>query len=127
LLQPIDWQSTWSVGAALVMALALLIFARRHARRDRPATGGPVMPPLPKPERAGTLDGAGAGDHDLPFHFGRRPHALWPYPFNTLQYARLLLLRSRWQDGLVGEDDAASADDRQLAGATGRGPSPTQA
>ncbi|MBV9354785.1 MAG: hypothetical protein JO023_04595 [Chloroflexi bacterium] len=63
------------------------------------------MPPLPTPHRAGTRDGVGAGDHDRPFSFGRRPCALWPYPFTTIQYARLLLLRSRWQAGMIDEDD----------------------
>lgn len=43
----------------------------------------------------GSLDGNSAGDHDLAFHFGRRPSAATPYPFSTRQYARLLVLRSR--------------------------------
>ncbi len=53
----------------------------------------------------GTLDGAGAGDHDLPYRLGRRPRAEAPYPFSTRQYARLLSLRSRVQAGLFGADD----------------------
>jgi hypothetical protein len=57
----------------------------------------------------GTLDGLGAGDHDQPYRFGWRPRASVPYPFNTRQYARLLLLRSRVQAGLVGQDDLAPA------------------
>jgi hypothetical protein len=43
----------------------------------------------------GTRDGVGAGDHDQPYRFGWRPKASVPYPFNTRQYARLLVLRSR--------------------------------
>jgi len=46
----------------------------------------------------GSLDGLGAADHDQPYRFGFRPRASAPYPFNTRQYARLLVLRSRIQD-----------------------------
>jgi hypothetical protein len=46
----------------------------------------------------GSLDGAGAGDHDQPHLFGARPRSNVPYPFNTRQYARLLVLRSRFRD-----------------------------
>ena len=49
----------------------------------------------------GTRDGDGAGDHDLPYRFGRRPRAAAPYPFSTRQYMRLLVLRSRVQAGLL--------------------------
>ena len=64
-------------------------------------SGGPV----------GVVDRPGAGDHDQPYRFGWRPRASAPYPFNTRQYARLLLLRSRVREGLLtdGEDDAAWA------------------
>ena len=41
------------------------------------------------------------GDHDLPYTFGRRPNTSHPYPFSMREYARLLVLRSRYQDGLV--------------------------
>ena len=44
---------------------------------------------------AGTRDGEGAADHDLPYRFGRRPSIAAPFPFSTHQYARLLILRSR--------------------------------
>ncbi len=47
---------------------------------------------------AGSLDGDGAADHDQPYRFGFRPRASAPYPFNTRQYARLLVLRGRIQD-----------------------------
>ena len=46
----------------------------------------------------GSLDGDGAADHDQPYRFGWRPRASVPYPFNTRQYARLLVLRSRVRD-----------------------------
>jgi hypothetical protein len=44
---------------------------------------------------AGTLDGTGAGDHDQPYQFGRRPRSSAPFPFSERQYARLLVLRGR--------------------------------
>ena len=53
----------------------------------------------------GSLDGSGAGDHDVPFKFGRRPRVSAPYPFSTRQYARLLVLRSQVEAGLAGADD----------------------
>jgi hypothetical protein len=46
----------------------------------------------------GTRDGVGAGDHDAPYRFGWRPRASATYPFNTHQYVRLLLMRSRVHD-----------------------------
>ena len=55
----------------------------------------------------GTRDGLGAGDHDQPYRFGRRPRATIPYPFSTRQYVRLLVLRGRVQDGLFGAEDLA--------------------
>ena len=54
---------------------------------------------------AGSLDGHGAGDHDQPYRFGWKPTAQVPYPFNTRQYGRLLVLRGRVQDSLFGADD----------------------
>ena len=41
------------------------------------------------------IDGPGAGDHDQPYRFGRRPSARAPFPFTERQFARLLVLRSR--------------------------------
>lgn len=35
----------------------------------------------------------------------RRPRTDAPFPFSTVEYARLLILRGRVQDGLVGHDD----------------------
>jgi hypothetical protein len=57
------------------------------------------------PSTTGTLDGAGAGDHDQPYRFGHRPRASAPFPFSTRQYAHLLVLRSRVQAGLFAADD----------------------
>jgi hypothetical protein len=59
------------------------------------------MSPLSSPKAAvasGSLDGDGAADHDQPYRFGFRPRVSAPYPFNTRQYARLLVLRGRIQD-----------------------------
>jgi hypothetical protein len=55
----------------------------------------------------GSLDGDGAGDHDQPYRFGWRPRTNVTYPFNTRQYARLLVLRGRVQDRLLGDGEAA--------------------
>ena len=55
----------------------------------------------------GSLDGDGAGDHDQPYRFGLRPWASVPYPFNTRQYARLLILRSRIRGQLSEADGNA--------------------
>jgi len=46
------------------------------------------------------FDGIGAGDHDEPYRFGRRPTARWPYPFSERQFARLLVMRGRVRDNL---------------------------
>ena len=53
----------------------------------------------------GSKDGRGCADHDEPYTFGRRPRGVAPFPFTTRQYARLLALRGRVADGLVGADD----------------------
>jgi hypothetical protein len=65
----------------------------------------PTMNSQPVVTMTGSHDGEGAGDHDVPFQFGRRPRAMAPYPFSTRQYARLLVLRSQAQAGLIGADD----------------------
>src|SRR5438874_2681731 len=49
----------------------------------------------------GSLDGDGSADHDQPYQFGFRPRANAPYPFNTRQYARLLILRGCLHDSLA--------------------------
>jgi hypothetical protein len=57
----------------------------------------------------GSLDGDGKGDHDQPYQFGWRPRASVPYPFNTRQYARLLVLRSRFNERMAGPGDLSAA------------------
>ncbi|HEY1293361.1 MAG TPA: hypothetical protein VGJ60_09785 [Chloroflexota bacterium] len=52
----------------------------------------------------GSRDGTGAGDHDVPYQFGRRPSVVAPYPFTTRQFARLLVLRSRLQASVTAVD-----------------------
>ena len=47
-----------------------------------------------------SFDGDGAGDHDEPYRFGRRPNSRAPYPFTERQFARLLILRGRVRDNL---------------------------
>jgi hypothetical protein len=56
-----------------------------------------------------SLDGRGAGDHDLPYVFGRVPRTLAPFPFSTREYARLLIVRSKVGAGLLGADDLGPA------------------
>jgi hypothetical protein len=65
--------------------------------------GAPIQSPLRTGARE-SLDGVGAGDHDCPFEFGRRPRADAPFPFSTHQFARLLVLR-----GLIQESAAHGA------------------
>lgn len=56
---------------------------------------------------AGSKDGSGAGDNDQPYTFGRRPRAIAPWPFTERQYARLLLIRGRFQDTHLSDQLAA--------------------
>ncbi|HEY8477431.1 MAG TPA: hypothetical protein VIN09_11255 [Chloroflexota bacterium] len=44
----------------------------------------------------------GGGDHDMPYEYHRPTHR-WTHPFHPLQYARLLILRSKVVDGEVSE------------------------
>ena len=55
------------------------------------------------------------GDHDRPYRLGWRSRANVLYVFNTRQYARLLVFRSRLQDHLAGKDQAG--DTSSLASA----------
>jgi hypothetical protein len=65
--------------------------------------------PLPNIGAAiGSLDCDGAGDHDQPYRFGCRPRASATYPFNTRQYARLLVLRGRVLDDVGAASELAS-------------------
>jgi len=66
------------------------------------------MQSLPQTQsEAGTRDGSGARDCDLPYVFGRRPMSNATGPFSTHQFARLLVLRRRVQAGLFAADDFA--------------------
>ena len=49
------------------------------------------------------------GDYDEEYRFGRRPRAIAPFPFTTQEFARLLVVRSRVQAGLLGTNDLAAA------------------
>ena len=60
----------------------------------------PVQPEQ-SPPTLGSSDGQGAGDHDQPYRFGLRPRVESPFPFNTRQFARLLVLRSRLREADV--------------------------
>jgi hypothetical protein len=55
-------------------------------------------------------DGTGAGDHDVPYTFGRHPRTSAPYPFSTRQYARLLVLRSEVRCGLRSDASATPSN-----------------
>jgi hypothetical protein len=61
------------------------------------------------PLSIGSRDGAGSGDHDLPYTFGWRPCGEMPFPFSTRQYARLLVLRSRVDSGEFDGGDLAES------------------
>ena len=64
------------------------------------ATETPAPSPAPTPEAGlsmGSLDGQGAGDHDMPF-IGYRP-----YHFSTRQLVRLLVLRGEVLDARQGK------------------------
>jgi hypothetical protein len=62
----------------------------------------------------GSKDGLGSGDHDHAYTFGRRPRAVAPFPFTPRQFGRLLALRGRIADGLIGSDDLDAAEDGLL-------------
>jgi len=68
------------------------------------ANKGSAIMSFPQPrdlsESVGSRDGHGAGDHDQPYRFGWRPCAATPYPFNTRQYSKLLVLRGRVREDL---------------------------
>ena len=67
------------------------------------------VPESPETQSVGSLDGDVAADNDQAYKFGRKPRAVAPYPFSTHQFMRLLVLRGRIQDGLVGTDDLVAA------------------
>ncbi len=47
-------------------------------------------------QRTGSKDGLGAGDHDEPYRFGRKPRTDVMFPFSERQFARLVVFRSRY-------------------------------
>ena len=63
------------------------------------------------------VDSSGSQDeHDQRYRFGCRPRSTAPYPprpaqrgFDTRQYARLLVLRSRLRERLAGRADLGAA------------------
>ena len=85
------------------VAPANALVEARDVTRVFPMPAGPVV------AVRGVALCIGAGDHDRPYRFGWRPRASVPYPFNTRQYARLLVLRGRVQDSLAGRGDLARA------------------
>jgi len=70
---------------------------------------------LPAHDGFGSKDGSGAGDHDQPYQFGRRPRAVAPWPFTERQYAHLLLLRGRVQDAALAQADDDLRDAHPIA------------
>jgi hypothetical protein len=69
--------------------------------------------PVPSSEtglaNGGTKDGSTAADNDQPYRFGLRPVAKAPFPFTERQYARLLILRGRIQDGAPNHTESVLA------------------
>ena len=47
-------------------------------------------------------------DYDQPYRFGFRPRSAQPFPFNTREYARLLIFRSRIRDRSDPQDREAA-------------------
>jgi hypothetical protein len=70
-----------------------------------------TQPNAHKPQTTSPFDNEGAGDHDEPYCYGRRPNARAPYPFTERQFARLLILRGRVRDNL----DCAACDGERAA------------
>jgi hypothetical protein len=68
-------------------------------------TAGSPLQPSADTGAHESRDGSGAGDHDNPYQFGCLPRALAPFPFSTRQFARLLVLRGQFRDGLFAADD----------------------
>jgi hypothetical protein len=71
-----------------------------HPRESAMTTGSESTAAV-RPITSGSRDGTGAGDHDAPDRFGRRPSPSAPYRFSTRQFARLLVLRGRVRETLA--------------------------
>jgi hypothetical protein len=95
-------------AAGLMPTYPVFTFGRRISMQSQmsPQAGDELV--------IGTRDGDGAGDHDVPYRFGRRPTTEAPFPFSTWQFARLLALRSRIQAGLFSSDHCQQAIDDSL-------------
>lgn len=52
----------------------------------------------------GSKDGTTTADNDTPYTFGRTPHVAAPFPFTPRQFAHLLIVRGRAQDGDYSQD-----------------------
>ncbi len=62
----------------------------------------------------GSVNGSGGGDGDRQYLLvGWRPRVAAAYPFSTRQLARLMILRSRIEAGLVGVDDMSEPDGQE--------------
>jgi hypothetical protein len=59
----------------------------------------PVVRPDSESDNTASMDACRSGDHDMPYRFGLRPTSRAPFPFKERQFARLLILRGRVQDG----------------------------
>ncbi len=77
--------------------------------RPQPESQSQVEQQAAQQQQQVTRSAAQGGDHDQPYRFGYQPNHQHPFPFNTRQYARLLVLRSRVQSGLFGADDVVLA------------------
>jgi hypothetical protein len=79
----------------------MLVLNRTSRVSQRDQKGGTAMTPSSLQQSAReSLDGTGAGDHDMPCVFGRSPRALAPFPLSLHQLARLMVLRSRDRSAL---------------------------
>jgi hypothetical protein len=64
------------------------------------------MNPTPNsPRTEDSSSTASRSDENQPYIFGRHPTVGAPFPFTPREFARLLVLRGRVQDELVGEGD----------------------
>ena len=60
-----------------------------------------LLPPFRSQPVGESRDGTGACDHDVLYVFGRLPRAIALFPFSIREFARLMILRSRVQNGLL--------------------------
>jgi len=65
-----------------------------------------LMNPMPRSARiAESAADVASGELDQPYTMGRHPSVSAPFPFTPREFARLLVLRGRVQDGLVAAED----------------------